>query len=158
MKTSKWIQEGITICEVLKSAFMSWEGANQKSGERSRERGKENPNPALCCQCRAWCRAQSHETEWSGPEPKPRVRHLTDWATQAPPEFLSIHLAFEVVTSSLHSKILNGMQTMLVNSHICWLYHSSCHLNHCSPIYIQMAGFANTSVLVESKTRVSIHT
>ena len=43
---------------------------------------RENPKQALHCQHRSWCQAQSHNP-WDH-DLKPRVRHLTDWATQAP--------------------------------------------------------------------------
>ena len=52
-----------------------------------RERGRENPKQAPHCPCRARCRAQSHPTLRSWPELKPRVRCLSNWATQAPHKF-----------------------------------------------------------------------
>ena len=55
--------------------------------ELGKDRERENPKWALCCQWRAWHRAR---TMSSWPKPKSRVRCLTDWATQVPlaPSFL----------------------------------------------------------------------
>ena len=53
-------------------------GGEQRKGER------ENPKGALHWQWRAPLRARSHKPVRSWPEPKSRVRCLTDWAAQAP--------------------------------------------------------------------------
>ena len=52
--------------------------------EGQRERETENPKQALCWQCRTWHWAWTHESLRSWSEPKPSVRHLTNWATQEP--------------------------------------------------------------------------
>ena len=53
---------------------VSKEGQRQRGREREREKPKH----------RAWYGAWTHKTVRSWPELKPRVRGLTDWATQVP--------------------------------------------------------------------------
>ena len=48
-------------------------------GEGQRERERERLSSRLQTEYKAWCGARS------GPEPTPRVGHLTNWATQALP-------------------------------------------------------------------------
>ena len=57
--------------------FWEWTGGGE-------ERGQERESQAGC-QCRAWGRAWSHRPG-SWPDLKSRVRCLTDWATQVPPD------------------------------------------------------------------------
>ena len=53
-------------------------------GQRERERNRENPKQAPCCQLRAWCKGSGSWTMRSRAEQKSRARRLTDWATWAP--------------------------------------------------------------------------
>ena len=76
-------------CYLFWERERTWIGEEQEreeAGERSRrERKTENPKQALCYQHGAWRCDSIPQTVRSWPEPKSRVRRLTDWATQAPP-------------------------------------------------------------------------
>ena len=71
----------------LKFIYLFWERARERVKARERreeqkERGRENSKQVLCCQ---------HDSliSWtmrSQPEPKSRIRHLTDWARCRAPE------------------------------------------------------------------------
>ena len=61
--------------------------------ERGRERGRERiPSRLYTVSTEPWHRVRTHETVRSWPEPKPGVRRLTDWATQA--HFVLVFLSF----------------------------------------------------------------
>ena len=62
--------------------YLFWERESMSEGGA----GRENPKQAPCHQGRVHHGARSHkQTTRSWPEPKPRVEHLTNWATQALP-------------------------------------------------------------------------
>ena len=86
-------------------SLLIWERQRPCEWGRGRERETENPYQAPHCQCRAQCGARTHETVRCWLEPKPRVRCLTDWATQVPPSlnFLAIHL----FRTQVLSRVLN---------------------------------------------------
>ena len=84
-----WGREAISFFSFLFWMFIYfWERQTVWAEEGQRERETENPKQAPCCQHRAWCGVQTHEpqTMRSWPEPKSRVKCLTNWATQAPPK------------------------------------------------------------------------
>ena len=60
----------------------------KQMGEGHTEWERQNPTQASCGH--VWVQRSNSPTVRSWPEPKSRVRHLTDWATQAPlPLFIS---------------------------------------------------------------------
>ena len=69
--------------------YLVWErdrasrGGAERKREREREK-RENPKQAPCWQHGAWFWARTHKLWDSWPEPKSRVRYLTDWATRGP--------------------------------------------------------------------------
>ena len=65
--------------------FMYWFWDRQRQCEQEKGRERERKSQAVSAhQCRAWHRVRTHETVRSWSEPKPRVGHLIDLATQAP--------------------------------------------------------------------------
>ena len=94
MKTLKTESKKIKNMKYFfKFIYLFWERERETvqvgEGQR-RERGRENPKQTLCCQRRAQCRVQTHETVRSWHELKPRVWHLTNWATQVPLKYFLI--------------------------------------------------------------------
>ena len=95
--------------------------------EGQRERERENPQQAPCCQCRARHRALIHEATRSWPEPKPRVRGLTDRATQAPLDFFLYVLFTYRVPSILGMRDLLFLLSETFLPQVCCGYFH--HLN-----------------------------
>ena len=64
---------------LFSNIYLPWEreNANRWEAEREKERKRENPKKALCCQ------HSVPRTVRSWPELRSRVRCLIDWATQA---------------------------------------------------------------------------
>ena len=68
--------------------YLFWERVHAWAGEGQRKR-RERISSRFHAQCRAGCRAQSHNCDimtWA----KSRIGHLTDWATRAPLVYLSM--------------------------------------------------------------------
>ena len=89
--------------------YLLREKARERMGRRGAER--ENPKQAPCCQHRECCGAPSHKLR-SWPEPKSRVWHSTNLATQAPYKYFLWKLTFH------HSP--TALRTFL----IAWVYLS----------------------------------
>ena len=64
--------------------FIYFERDSTRGRRAERKGGRENPKQAPCCQCRARCGARTHEATRSWTKPKPRIRRLTNWASQTP--------------------------------------------------------------------------
>ena len=82
--------------------YFEREGQRTRLSQEGAERGREDLKSAPCCYHRTWCRAWSHELR-SWPEPKSRVGHLNDWATQVP---FVIYFFLELVSDSIWSTFL----------------------------------------------------
>ena len=81
---------------IILSLFIYFERESESNQVRGRERGRESwAGSMLSLQIPS--RASNSQTVRSLPEPKPRVRGLTDWATQVPLNlklhnlFMSVH-------------------------------------------------------------------
>ena len=61
-----------------------WERQRQCKWGRDRERGRERIPSSSAPSVQSRTQGSNPRTVKSGPEPKPRVGRLTDWATQAP--------------------------------------------------------------------------
>ena len=72
----------------FKFIYLFWEREGGGEWWSHRERGKENPKQAPCCQQRSPMRGSISSTVRSWPELKPSVGCLTNWATQWPQKML----------------------------------------------------------------------
>ena len=61
--------------------FMYFERETERAGAEERQREKERENPKLALSVRSPMWGLNSQTVRSRPEPRPRVRCLTDWAT-----------------------------------------------------------------------------
>ena len=91
----------ITLKKMFKVLFVYFERESESMSREGAERGgrEREPQAGSEFQHRTWCGAQTHRP-WDH-ELKLRIRHLTNWATQAPQNCNLINITFMTILASI---------------------------------------------------------
>ena len=118
--------------------------------EGQRERETQNPKQAPHHQRRAQCGARTHKTMRSWPELKPRVRCLTNWATQAPltiSYYYSVTMCYRILKVFLNiidSCQVRGLLPQLYPKKL-WFYQFIYWLLWRTQVSIRVSKFASVA-------------
>ena len=121
------------------SLFIYFEKEREHGQQRAEREGeRENPKQAPYCPRRAWCTAQTQE-RW---DRDPRVRCLTNWATQVPTSYWLLTVVLGSEISSLDVFTCNPIDEEMrkeTGRWIRWARRSLCYI---------LCGFRDTDALV----------
>ena len=118
----------------LKYVYLFWERERVSRGGAERKGERElQASSALSAQIPT--RGSNSQTASPRHEPKPRVEHLTDWATQVPSDYLCLSRNSMNIWQWVASTLLSLILYLLVNITFRWFSFSSSSL---TPLFFQM--------------------